>query len=82
MTVYAYRLLGDPRRPDGYDVYITDGERVTLEGQQFVKQGKYLANEEPGEWFATESAARAAAAEELLMIGHRLIAQAKKEAFL
>lgn len=80
MTVYAYRLLGDPRRPEGYDVYITDGERVILEGQPFIKQGKYLTNEEPGEWFDSEESAKEAAAEQLLLIGHRLIAQAKKEA--
>ena len=80
MTVYAFRLLGDPRRPGGYDVYITDAERVVLEGQPFIKQGKYLASEEPGEWFDTESAARAAASECLLEIGKRLVAQAEKEA--
>ena len=80
MTVFSFRLLGDPRRPEGYDVYITDAERVVLEGQPFIKQGRYLTSEEPGEWFGTESAARAAASDELLAIGKRLIAQAEKEA--
>ncbi len=80
MTVYSYYVYGDARSLDGMTISISHAERVVLEGRPFIRQyGDYLSSEQPGKWFATEAEARNAAAAELLLMGHRLIAQAKKE---
>lgn len=80
MTVYGYRLLGDPRSDEGYHVHVLEAERVTLEGQPFIRQHTYLTSERPGEWFPSKHEARMAAAGELLLLGHRMLALARKEA--
>ena len=79
MTVYSFYIYGDARDASGLTVTITKAERVVLEGRRFIKQyGDSLYSERDGTWFDTEQAAREAAAGELLLIGHRIIAQAKQ----
>lgn len=79
MTVYSFYIYGDARDSSGLTVNIQKAERLMLEGRPFIKQyGDYLSSERPGTWFDTEKAAREAAAGELLLMGHRLIAQAKQ----
>jgi hypothetical protein len=80
MKVYSYLLLGDPKTADGYTVYISEAERVILDGISFIKQGRHLHNEPPGQWHDSRAAARQAAIDELRAIGRRVLDHADIEA--